>query len=69
MTTNDNRQEELRTRAEDRRWGGTGLVIVGLVIILALIATFLGPMSTREVTNVPASPPATTPADPPQPAQ
>lgn len=70
MAANDERQEDLRTPANDRRWGATGLFIVGLVILLALIVTVLGPTNTQEARNVPASPPSSSaPADPPQPAQ
>lgn len=69
MAANDSRPEELRTRAEDRRWGATGLFIVGLVIALALIVTLFGPLNNREASNVPASPPAVSPENPPQPAQ
>lgn len=69
MTTNDSRPEEIRTRAEDRRWGATGLFIVGLVFVLALIVTLSGPTPNQEASNVPASPPVNSQQDPPQPAQ
>ncbi|MCC7251318.1 hypothetical protein [Hyphomicrobium sp.] len=42
-------------------WGAIGLFIVGVVILLALVVTLLGPTSTQqEATNVPASPPTST---------
>ncbi|MBN8913748.1 MAG: hypothetical protein J0H65_17165 [Rhizobiales bacterium] len=67
--SDDGRPEDLRTRAEDKRWGATGLFIVGLVIVLALIVMLSGPTSNQEASNVPASPPANSQQNPPQPAQ
>lgn len=69
MTMNDPRSDELRTQAEGRRRGAAGLFIVGLVIVLALILTLLGPTDTQQASNIPPSPPQTSPSDPPQPAQ
>lgn len=66
---NDPKSDELRTQAEGRRWGAAGLFIVGLVIVLALIMTLLGPTNTQQASNIPSSPPQTSQSDPPQPAQ
>jgi hypothetical protein len=68
MAANDGEPRELKTPAEDRRWGAIGLFIVGLVIALALVVTLFGPTTTQEVNNVPAQPPVS-PQNPPQPAQ
>jgi hypothetical protein len=69
MTMNDPRPEDPRARAEGKTWGALGLFIVGLVVLLALIVTLLGPTDTQQASNVPASPPANSQQDPPQPAQ
>ena len=50
-------------------WGATGLFIVGLVIVLALLVTLLGPTNTQQASNVPASPPPNSQPEQPQPAQ
>jgi hypothetical protein len=62
MTYNDPTPADPRSKG----WGATGLFVVGLVVVLALILTFLGPTDTQQASNVPASPPA---SDIPQPAQ
>lgn len=49
-------------------WGAVGLIIVGLVVALAVIVTLLGPTSTQQASNVPASP-ENSQSDPPKPAQ
>jgi predicted PurR-regulated permease PerM len=69
MTMNDPRSDDPRPQLEGRRWGAIGLFIVGFVVVLALIVTLFGPTSTQQASNVPASPPANSQSDPPQPAQ
>lgn len=46
-------------------WGAIGLFIVGLVLVLALLVTFLGPTDTQEASNVPVPPSASQTETPP----
>lgn len=67
MTYNPTPEEPHGARP-GRGWGAIGLFIVGLVIVLALLVTLLGPTETQQATNVPASPPQNSQPTPP-PAQ
>ena len=56
--------EDPRDQRPRRYWGAVGLFIVGLVLMLALLVTLVGPTDVRQASNAPA-PPNTETAPPP----
>lgn len=57
--------EDPRGGQPGKGWGAIGLFIVGLVIVLALLVTLLGPTETQQANNVPATPPPNSQPSPP----
>ncbi|WP_072390053.1 hypothetical protein [Hyphomicrobium sp. CS1GBMeth3] len=62
--TFDPTPEESRGGQPSKGFGAVGLFIVGLVIVLALLVTLLGPTETQQANNVPASPPPNSQSSP-----
>lgn len=80
MTYNDPARNEpaydgrIAHTARGKGWGVTGLLIVALVLVLALIMTFAGPTDTRQASDAIAPQSSTESSTPgvtdiPQPAQ